>query len=742
MSSKVLAGRYDLLEKMGDGGMAVVYKGKDRLLNRYVAIKILKPEFIRDPKFIENFRRESQAAARLSDPNIVSVYDVGHEGNIHYIVMELLEGSSLGDLIKSEAPFSEERTIELTKQIASGLSAAHKKKIVHRDIKPHNILMTAEGVPKIADFGIAKAVNGATIVNSTTTVMGSVHYLSPEQAKGGYVDVRTDIYSLGIVMYEMLTGKVPFDGDNAVSVAMMHINSDVPAPSKINHKVSRAMDEIVMKAAARSPEQRYRSADELIKALDDAKKGIGRRTDDSTKVFGLNDFYSVNPNPPKSYDDGYGIDDFITDSYYKTPAPTEPLGPVKQRTAAPIDDDIFDDKRRQEELAARRAAREAKNARKKKKKKSSRRMKALAIVLALICAIPLSMLMLHAINGIGADKVEVPDLVGMTEEQAYEELTEKGLKYDLAASVESDKYDDGEVVSTDPSAGKKVEKGTTVMLTLARSPDEEKSSGSKAVPDVRELTLTDAKDTIKEQGFSVGNVAYKASDSVEKGTVISQSPGAGTKAKEGSSISIVVSSGPEEKTVEMPAVTGVSESAARSAVAKAGLSVGSVSEEYSDEPVGTVIRQGISAGTSVKKGESVSLVVSKGRKPSTSSDSSDNSGNGSNSSGESASGSSDSSDSSGSDDNSGKIVDDNEQNAEAQSYKTVKYNIDYGKASNDPFSLTVTMTSPDGTVRTIIPTKLCFKSQKSKSVSLTGKGTCVLNVMMDRKTYKKKINFS
>ncbi|MDD6254757.1 MAG: Stk1 family PASTA domain-containing Ser/Thr kinase [Eubacteriales bacterium] len=735
MSSKVLAGRYVLLEKKGDGGMAVVYKGKDRLLNRYVAIKILKPEFIKDPKFIENFRRESQAAARLSDPNIVSVFDVGRESNIYFIVMELIEGNSLGDLIKAEAPFSEKRTIEISKQIASGLSAAHKKKIIHRDIKPHNILMTEDGVPKIADFGIAKAVNGATIVNKTTTVMGSVHYLSPEQAKGGYVDARTDIYSLGIVMYEMLTGKVPFDGENAVSVAMMHINSDVPAPSKLNTAVSHTMDEIVMKAAARSPEQRYSSADELIEALDAAESGIERQSEDATKIFGLNDFYAVNPNPSQNYDDGYG-----SDEYYE-PQPDE-----KVHNTPVSADDLETSDETARKAAARKAARESKK--KKKKKSGNRKIKALAIILALICAIPLSLLAMNAINGIGSGRVKVPDVVGMTEEQAYEALSQAGLEYELGTSVSSDKYDDGDVVSTDPSAGTKVKKGSTVVITLAKSSSDTKSK-KKAVPDVRELTLSDARDTLTEQGFKVGTVSYKYDDSAEKGTVISQSPGAGTSANEGSTVSLTVSNGREEQTVEMPSITGLSESAARSAIAKAGLSVGTVSEEYSDESVGTVISQGVSPGTSVKKGESVSFVISKGKKPSESdSSSSSNSGeNNSNNSSSHNSDNSDNSDNNSSNSDSGSnnstssgVTDDDD--ASAQSVGTMKYNIDYSKAPNDPFSLTVTLTKADGSVKTVVPTRLCFKSQKSSSVKLSGTGTCMLNVQMDKKTFTRKIKFS
>ncbi|MBQ2677909.1 MAG: serine/threonine protein kinase, partial [Firmicutes bacterium] len=269
MSSKVLAGRYELLEKIGEGGMSVVYKARCRILKRFVAIKILKPEFIKDNKFTESFRREAQAAAGLTHPNIVNIYDVGREGNIYYIVMELIEGRVLSDIIKEEGPMEYHRVIEITKQIASALGFAHKNNIIHRDVKPHNILITGTGIAKIADFGIAKAVNTSTIVdNSAEGVMGSVHYFSPEQARGGYVDERSDIYSLGIVMYEMLTGRVPFDAENPVSVALMHINDEMVPPSQLAPGIPPGLELIILKATDKYQENRYASAEELIDDLD------------------------------------------------------------------------------------------------------------------------------------------------------------------------------------------------------------------------------------------------------------------------------------------------------------------------------------------------------------------------------------------------------------------------------------------------------------------------------------------
>ena len=268
MSTRLLAGRYELIEKIGEGGMAIVYKARCRLLNRYVAIKILRPEFTKDEQFIENFKRESQAAAALTHPNIVSVYDVGKEGNIHFIVMELVEGKTLSQYIEEKGRLDYKEAISITRQVASALSLAHKNQIVHRDIKPHNILITNTGVAKLADFGIAKAVSASTIIGGNHKVMGSVHYFSPEQARGAYVDERSDIYSLGIVLYEMLTGKVPFDGDNPITIALMHINEPMPSVTAQVPGIPPQLEKIIMKATEKYQSNRYRTADEMIEDLD------------------------------------------------------------------------------------------------------------------------------------------------------------------------------------------------------------------------------------------------------------------------------------------------------------------------------------------------------------------------------------------------------------------------------------------------------------------------------------------
>ena len=269
MAVRILAGRYELNERIGEGGMAVVFRSRDRLLDRNVAIKILRPEYTKDLMFIDSFRKESQLAASIVDPNIVNVYDVGKEGNIYYIVMELVEGEPLSDIIKREAPLDPRRAVSITRQIAMALSTAHKHQLIHRDVKPHNILISEGDTAKISDFGIAIKVDPSEAMSTERkdSVMGSIHYFSPEQARGAYVDERSDIYSLGIVLYEMLTGQVPFDGETAVEVALKHMNEPMVPPSRLNPDIPQDLEDIIMKATAKIQTNRYASADEMITDL-------------------------------------------------------------------------------------------------------------------------------------------------------------------------------------------------------------------------------------------------------------------------------------------------------------------------------------------------------------------------------------------------------------------------------------------------------------------------------------------
>lgn len=560
MSVKLLAGRYELLEKIGDGGMAVVYKARCRLLNRFVAIKILKPEFAKNPDIIESFRRESQAAAGLSHPNIVGIFDVGREGNLHYIVMELIEGQTLSKMIEKEGPIEYHKVIDITKQIAAGLSYAHKHHIIHRDIKPHNILMTPDGVAKIADFGIAKAMSESIDDDSEEMVMGSVHYFSPEQARGGYVDEKSDIYSLGIVMYEMLTGRVPFDAETPVQVALMHINEQMVPPSRYVPTIPPRLEAIILKATAKVQVSRYANVDEIIKELD--------KIELISAVVG---------------------EEAVAPEIRKT-----------DRTAL--------DKQKKE------AAAEKKKRNKKNSEGNSRKYIIIGAVLLAAVAVIASIF----VFGGGKGKVVVPDLRGYTYEEAEQELESLGLEIEKGNEVFSDEYDEGQIVSQSPKPDMEVKKGKSIRVNIS------KGSGMETVPNVIGMTESQAREALEAKGFQLGRVTEEESSQVA-GTVVRQSPVSGTEAESGSAVDIVIAKEVQKQEVAMPGLLGKSLASAQAAIENAGLTVGNVTYAYSsDYPEGQVMEQQYGSGTSLEKGTSVSIVISKGAEPQEPEEPSDN----------------------------------------------------------------------------------------------------------------------
>lgn len=568
--SKVLAGRYELFERVGEGGMSVVYKAKDKLLNRFVAIKILKPEFINDPKFIDSFRRESQNAASMTHPNIVNIYDVGREGNIHYIVMELIEGRSLSDYIKEQGPMAYPKVIALSKQIAAALSFAHKSHIIHRDVKPHNVMITPNGTAKITDFGIAKAVNAATIVDNTDGIVGSVHYFSPEQARGGYVDEKSDIYSLGIVMYEMLTGQVPFDGDNPVNIALQHINGEMTPPSQVVSGVPPALEHIIMKCTDKYPVNRYASADELIEALNNLEFVgsvvgnsvlMGRQT---TKQDALRP--PAGPIAETDYDDG-------------------------EKTGAAEGDDREGDR---------------KNKKKKKAKLLKGKKKFIILIAAIIAAVLLGII--FAVVFANREEIKVPNFREMTVEEAEAYLEEHGINLRIKEGREviSEDIEKGCIVSQDPSADEKVKEGSTITVNIS------KGLGEGTVPNLVGKDESELSDYLKAAGFELGKVSSRSSDK-EAGTILSQSPKAGETAEKGSEIDVVVSDG-TLNTATVPYVIGKSVADAKAALSAAGLKC-SVTNEFSSASEGEVINQNYSSGTQLKRGSTVTITVSAGQKP-------------------------------------------------------------------------------------------------------------------------------
>lgn len=571
--SKLLAGRYELIEKIGEGGMAVVYKAKDRLLNRYVAIKILRPEFTQDEQFLDSFKRESQAAAGLQHPNIVSIYDVGRTGNINFIVMELVDGRPLSDFIKENGHLDYKTTIDIAKQVASALAIAHKHQIIHRDVKPHNIMITSDGVAKLTDFGIARAVSKATMVADTSKIIGSVHYFSPEQARGAYVDERSDIYSLGIVMFEMLTGRVPFDGETPVEVALKHINEDVPSPAKLVPGIPPALDKVVLKATDKYQTERYKSADEMLEAL--------KNVEFVTQMVGDRVFAGETDNTPRR----------------------------DENLVAPVMSSRRED--REQEMVIAPA-----NPRKPKAKSDDKKKKKRAIIIGVAAAVILVLFGILYVSGIiggGGKEVTVPDVKGMSYSEAKEVLEAKGLKIEKADEpIASQKIEKGKIVSQTPSKNSKVKKGRTVRVILSAGNTELK------VPDLKGLSYKEAKTLLSEMGLQISKGDEVDSDSVAEGLIASQYPSAKTKVDKGDIITVNISKGKKDAVIpKLVGTTFTSESDVSDILSKYGYKLGKVSYEESYETPGTIIKQSPDAGTTAEKKTSVDIVISKAKSKAT-----------------------------------------------------------------------------------------------------------------------------
>ena len=595
-----LGKRYEILGRIGSGGMADVYKGKDHKLNRFVAIKVLKSTYRSDETFIKKFLSEAQAAAGLMHPNVVNVYDVGQDRGLYYMVMELVEGITLKDYIEKKGKLSAKETISISIQMVTGIQAAHNCHIIHRDIKPQNIIISKDGKVKVTDFGIARATTSTATQAVTTTVMGSVHYTSPEQARGGIVDEKSDIYSAGITMYEMITGHVPFDGDSTVTVALKHLNEVIKSPAEEVPDIPYSLECIIMKCTQKLPNKRYMSCEELLQdlkhslvdpdgdfvVLDGVTKRMPAASQDTgrTTVVMSQDELNRMKNR-QNYNDDY--DDDYEDDY-----------------------DDYDDRRR-----SRYDDRRKKNEVNKDTKKI---MKILMVVAGVVIALLIMFLVGNAVGvfkgGKGtttqqtdSEMVKVPDVTGKTYEEAQKELN----KYDLGihkSTAPSDSVAKGKIISQDPADGKKVKKHTTVNVVI--------SSGEEAkmttIPNVVGMSEADAEKALQDKNLVVkkGDPVY--SDDVEQGEVVSVSPSEGAEVKEGTTVTLVISKGNQPATV--PKLTGKSQSDAEAALSQAGLS-GNATEDYSDTvEEGVIISQDTDAGKEVSKGTTIGYVVSKGPK--------------------------------------------------------------------------------------------------------------------------------
>ena len=645
-----LGKRYEILGRIGSGGMADVYKGKDHKLNRFVAIKVLKSTYRSDETFIKKFLSEAQAAAGLMHPNVVNVYDVGQDRGLYYMVMELVEGITLKDYIEKKGKLSAKETISISIQMVTGIQAAHNCHIIHRDIKPQNIIISKDGKVKVTDFGIARATTSTQTIS--TSVMGSVHYTSPEQARGGHVDEKSDIYSAGITMYEMITGHVPFDGDSTVTVALKHLQEEIKSPAEEVPDIPYSLECIIMKCTQKVPNNRYMNCEELLQdlkhslvdpdgdfvVLDGVTKRMPSASQDTGRTVvmsqdelnrlkgrnyddGYNNRYSDNYDDEDGYGDGYdddyddrygdrGYDKYADDDY-------DDADEYASRRRSRYDDDDEDE----DEYANRRKDRyDDRNRRKKNEvnKDTKKIMKILMVVAGVVIALLVLFLVGNAVGvfkgGKGttvtdtsSEMVKVPDVTNMTYEQAQKELG----KYDLGikkSTAPSDKVAKDKIISQDPVSGKKVKKHTTVNVVISTG---EEAKTTK-IPNVVGMSESDAEKAIQDANLVVkkGDPVY--SDSVDQGEVVSVSPDEGTSVKEGTEVTLVISKGSEPATV--PTLTGKSKSDAQSALSNAGL-YGNATEDYSDTvEEGYVISQDTTAGKEVSKGATIGYVVSKGPK--------------------------------------------------------------------------------------------------------------------------------
>ena len=558
LEGKIIGNRYEILEIIGKGGMATVYKAQDQVLRRYVAIKVLREEFTTDEEFIRRFNTEAQSAASLAHQNIVSIYDVGNQDNIYYIVMELIQGKTLKQIIDEDGVLPWKWSLNIAIQIASALEVAHRNNIVHRDIKPHNIIITEDGIAKVTDFGIAKAVSNSTITAFGTTI-GSVHYFSPEHARGGYTDAKSDLYSLGVVMYEMLTGRVPFDADTPVSIALKHMQEKPVEPIKLNPSIPYSVNKIIMKAMEKDANLRYQSATEMLKDLNMALK-----------------------NP-----DGDFVHTVSNDMAY-----TQRIDTIK---------DVEQNNKEN--------SKESENGKKKKGKfgqffEKHKAVKYILIILLIILIPVIGFFGTQAILNWGrVDDVNLPNFVNMTREEAEQAATNAGLQLEITEEFSSD-VENGKVISQEPQyiEGYLVKDGSTVKIVVS------KGENIKIVPDVVGKTKEEAEQAIKAEEFEV-EVVEEANSKVQAGYVIRQDPEGEEEVNAGETVTIYVSTGIKQITMEH--VIGETEEEAKKTLTDIGFEVEVVYEEDTSKDDGVVLRQSIDVGTTVDDGTKVTLTVNK-----------------------------------------------------------------------------------------------------------------------------------
>lgn len=618
-----IADRYEVISKIGAGGMSDVYKAKDHVLGRFVAIKVLKPEFSEDVGFVSKFHTEAQSAAGLEHPNIVNIYDVGSEDGLHYIVMEYIEGITLKTYIEKKGRLTFKEAVSIAIQVGRGIEAAHNKNIVHRDIKPQNIMISTEGKVKVMDFGIARAATSNTIHSD---VMGSVHYSSPEQARNGFIDGKSDIYSLGIVMYEMVTGRVPFDGDTTVSIAIQHLQEEMVPPSAYAPDLPISLEKIILKCTQKSPSRRYQNIGDLIQDLkkalvhpnEDFVTVVPLMNQDKTRVISEQELNQIKRKQEDEYADNY--DDTYEDEYdddgYDDDGYDEYDGDEDGEYEDDYEDEDYEDENAGNGL--------------------NPKMEKAITIMGIVVAIIIVFIIIYLVGSFfglfkfgsskkadtqtetqtqvqtesdseseedDADKVTMIDVRGMTYDDAKDALNKVGLGIFKNGTQSSDDYTEGEIVSQDVEKGEKVDKNTTVKVVISSG------KGSVPVPDVSGKSSDDATSKLEAEGFKV-STDYKYSDTVAQGKVVETAPSAGTSAQKGETVTIYLSRGPEG--TEMPNLIGQTEEQAKSTLNSMGCSVNVNTEYNTTQEAGKVVGQSIDPGVRVTSGTTVTIAISKG----------------------------------------------------------------------------------------------------------------------------------
>lgn len=620
-----LQDRYEILGRIGSGGMSVVYKAKCHTLDRLVAIKVLKEEFASDENFVSKFKMEAQAAARLSHPNIVNVYDVVDEGNLHYIVMELIEGITLKSYIEKKGFLENKEAIGIAIQVAQGIAAAHEQHIIHRDIKPQNMIISRDGNVKVADFGIARAVSSQTM---NATAVGSVHYISPEQARGGYCDERSDIYSFGITMYEMVTGRVPFEGDNTVAVALAHLETPITPPSQLNPVISSGLEQIILKCTQKKPDRRYSSIGDVITDLRHVM------VDPDYDIYGAvsqadeeNDPYVTRPISREELSQIQERRRPHTEDIVVKEPEYDPAVSIQTPETEENDGDGYDKEETQPQIPVHK-----KRSDRKKEKDVSTQFERIIMVMGIFAAVLVAVVVIFVFSRLtglfwpksGQDKetevvtsetateginvsladnqTYMPNVLGLPKDMAEAKLKEYNLVMSIETEDYSDNYKADQVMRQDVAEGEVVEKWSTVGVTISKGSDKVDLSSLG----LEQLSGEDAQKLLKDKELQV-TLKEEANDNIETGKVIRYSP---QQAKAGDTIELVVSTGPKTAQGQVPKLIGRDEVTADALLKAAGLKTGTVTYDYdAGKPEGTVLSQSALPGTVLEPSATVDYVV-------------------------------------------------------------------------------------------------------------------------------------